>query len=155
MNAAKSAIITMTRAVNGHRIEYMWSQFREAWALAELNRCELRHFVKTAGHRAGMDEVALSYLQGHAPEGMGGQYDHPEDDEDIFDRQRSALPNGALGLLRPPVVEVAPGVDREQLELLARYNAGGLSTRDLADGIEALRLQKFRAAAGSPLYLQK
>lgn len=135
------------------QIARLWERFRAEWSLPALNRVELRHFVKSVGHKAGMDEVALCYLQGHKPEGMGGHYDNPEDNEDIFDRQRSALPAGPLGSLKPPVVELAPGIDREVLDLVATYMRGGMVTSDLANRMEALRLKALAAPAGSPFAL--
>ncbi|HKZ58480.1 MAG TPA: hypothetical protein VJ547_01360 [Candidatus Thermoplasmatota archaeon] len=135
------------------RVGYLWEQFEETWGLPHVNRAELRHYVKTAGHDARMDEVALAYMQGHEPEGMGGQYDNPEDPETIYDRQRSALPKGPLGTLKPLVtLQSGANVDGASANLLAEYLRGEMSTREFSDRVEALRLKAASGPTGQVLH---
>ena len=135
------------------RIEGVWDAFRarkrrEGVELPMLNRVDLRHFVKSAGHDARMEEVALYLMQGQKPEGMAGQYDNPKDPEQIFDRQRSALPAGPLGTLRAPTVEIVSGPAEAVTALVAAYMDGEMSSRDFQDRAEALRFEALKASTG-------
>jgi len=137
------------------RIVCLWNAFRtrkrrEGVELPKLNRVDLRHFVKSAGHDARMEEVALYLMQGQEPPGMAGQYDNPKDPEQIFDRQRSALPTGALGTLQAPRVEIVSGPTEAVTALVTAYMDGEMSSRDFQDRVEALRFEALKASAGQP-----
>jgi hypothetical protein len=57
--------------------------FAAAWKLDWVSPSEGWQFVNTAGNRARMDDVAICAPQGHTPMGITGEYDHPEENEDI------------------------------------------------------------------------
>jgi integrase len=138
-------------AMNKERFDAFWSHLERKWRLEamDLSPSHLRHFVTTAARKAGMDEVARAYLQGHDPRSIGiaGQYDAPEDHEDLFDRQRTALPEGALGTIRLPKSIDATGIEPEALKAVAAYLDGNLSTAEIANQLDQIRTRALKARA--------
>ena len=73
---------------------------------------------------------------------MRDWYDSPQL-EDIFAEQEDRLPNGPLGFLEPPVVEIEGGIPRETVELLTRYLNNELSTYDFGNQMEKVRMERL------------
>jgi hypothetical protein len=68
--------------------------------------------------------------------------------ENIFAEQEDQLPNGPLGFLEPPVVEIEGGLPKEIVEILMRYLDNEVSTYELRSQIEKIRM--VRLATNSP-----
>ena len=122
----------------------------------------LQEFALAAGHHE--DQVALrdegrreqrrpvpAQLVVYARSiGIAGQYDAPEDDEDIFDRQRAALPKGALGTIEPPSVSAENGIDPAAAEAVQAYMRGELTTAEVAERLDRARTRTLKANALAP-----
>ena len=78
---------------------------------------------------------------------MRDWYDNPQL-EDVFAEQEDCLPNGPLGFLEPPTVEIEGGLPKEIVEILTRYLNNELSTYDLGSQIEKIKM--VRLATTSP-----
>jgi len=72
---------------------------------------------------------------------MRDWYDSPQL-EDIFSEQEDRLPNGPLGFLEPPVVEIEGGLPKEIVEMLTRYLNNELSSMELVSQVERIRLDR-------------
>ena len=102
---------------------------------------------------SGMSKMASAYQMGHNPVTKGSMrdhYDNPEVDE-ALDEQSALLPNGVLGYLDPPKVEVVQAVDPVLAAILVEYMAGKLTTMELANRMETLRLKQHEKAISSAL----
>ncbi len=99
-----------------------------------------------------MDEVGRALMKGHDARSIGiaGQYDAPEDDEDIFDRQRAALPEGALGTIGAPMVGAIIGLDPEAAKAVTAYMNGQLTTAEVAERLDRARTRAMRANSLTP-----
>ncbi len=71
---------------------------------------------------------------------MRDWYDNPALEE-IFEEQAEILPDGPLGTLTTPKVEMAEGVAPECVNLLREYLNGGIGTMEFATKMESLRLK--------------
>ncbi len=82
--------------------------------------------------------------------GVAGQYDAPEDDEDIFDRQRAALPDGALGTIGAPTVDAISGLDTDAANAVKAYLSGQLTTAEVAERLDRARTRAMKSSALAP-----
>jgi len=78
---------------------------------------------------------------------MRDWYDNPQL-EDIFAEQEDCLPNGPLGFLEPPTVEIEGGLPKEIAEIVTQYLNDELSTYDLGTQIE--KVKNARRVMNSP-----
>jgi len=74
-------------------------------------------------------------------------YDSPQL-EDIFAEQEECLPNGPLGFLEPPVVEIEGGLPKEIIEILSNYLSNNrMSTHELGSKMEKFRMDRLTATS--------
>ncbi len=66
-----------------------------------------------------------------------------------MDEQRLEFPQGALGVLKPPTITVADGLEAE-IGLVREWREGNLGTMDLMARLEALRMKARRPVAVGP-----
>lgn len=114
-----------------------WGGYIKRWELPRLTPRAFRKFVRTKCVESGMDIVARSYLQGHAPPGMDGRYDNPEMME-LAARQSRALPKGALEAILDPTVKVMDNVTKAEVEMVAAWKAKQIGDFELVDGLRRL-----------------
>jgi hypothetical protein len=94
-----------------------------------------RHWVKRKAEQAGLDPSTADYLQGHQPKTDGGlSYGKVRDWETVVDEQRSKWPDGPLGFVFGPKVEVRDE-DAVYLRLIADFKAGRIGELELAVAI--------------------
>jgi integrase len=125
---------------------------RKKWGLPPLLPKDLRHWVATQTRKAGLSKQASAFLMGHDPTQGGSMrdwYDNPPEDA-ILDEQMQALPDGPLGLLTPPTVEIVQGIPEDAAELVRTYFAGEIGTMDFATRMETVRLK-----AGTPFIQER
>ena len=123
-------------------INQQWQLWCEANGLPRLRPKEMRHWVATTCRKAGLSKQASAYLMGHDATSGGSMrdwYDQPHIEE-ILAEQAKILPDGPIGFLMPPKVEI---VDRDAdiLALWAEYKAGKISSMEFssrAEGIKSL-----------------
>jgi hypothetical protein len=75
---------------------------------------------------------------------MRDWYDRPQL-EDVLAEQAERLPNGALGYLEPPEVEMLgmEGIPNEALSLLQSYLKGEVPTMEFMNRIESIRISSL------------
>jgi integrase len=125
-----------------------WVNLEEKWGLPHLRPSEIRHWVATTARKSGLSKQASAYLMGHDPtqgDSIRDWYDQPQL-ADVFLEQEDRLPNGPLGFLEPPVVEIEGGLPKEVSEILTRYFSNELSTMEFANEIERIRLKRATSA---------
>jgi len=124
-----------------------WIGLEKKWGLPHLRPSEIRHWVATTARKSGLSKQASACLMGHDPTQGGSMrdwYDSPQL-EDIFAEQEDRLPNGPLGYLDPLTVEIEGGLPKEIVELLTRYFSNELSTYDLGNQLEKVRMNRLMA----------
>jgi integrase len=134
-----------TEGLHRVRVGYIWQRLEKRWGLPHLRPKDLRHWVAGVCRRVGLSKQASAYLMGHDSASGGAMrdwYDAPQL-QDVFLEQEECLPNGALGYLDPPRVEVIGGLPEEAISLLRSYLTGELPTLEFMNKIEALRLSNM------------
>ncbi|HUS56679.1 MAG TPA: hypothetical protein VMY17_01515, partial [Thermoplasmata archaeon] len=89
---------------------------------------------------------STAYLQGHDPTQGGSMrdwYDAPGVEE-TFCEQAERIPNGPLGVIEPPEIEVTGGLPKEVSAMVSQFMDGSVGTLELMNGLEKCRanLQK-------------
>jgi len=138
-----------TRIQNSNDFLSHWVGLEQKWGLPHLRPSEVRHWVATTCRRAGLSKQASAYLMGHdATQGdsMRDWYDNPQL-ADVFLEQEDRLPNGPLGFLEPPTVEIEGGLPKEIVGMLTRYLSNELSTMEFASEVEKIRLNRAAMAS--------
>jgi hypothetical protein len=124
-----------------------WIWLEKKWGLPHLRPKELRHWVATTTRKSGLSKQASAYLMGHDPtqgDSMRDWYDNPQV-EDIFAEQEDRLPYGPLGFLDPLTVEIEGGLPKEIIEIVAKYLNNELSTMELGNQMEKVRMDRLTA----------
>ena len=137
------------RPLNNSLVECALRSFERRWGLKHLAPALFRHWVKTVCRR--LSDPALAALQGHAPPKDGSMrhvYDTPSI-ERILDEQATEFPDGALGILRPPTVSVAPEYQAE-LQAVIEWKAGRMSLVQLMTRLEELQRRQLVTAPLGP-----
>jgi len=111
------------RQLTEHAFRYVWNGFMDRWKFKDgerLTPAYFRHFVITKCRQAKLIGAPRATLVGHDiaedPEFFTDDYDNP-DVESLLEDQRSALPNGPLGRLRPLDVQVVGEVPGDLIVL--------------------------------------
>lgn len=136
--------LDQNRQLDQRQISKIWRQLRAKWGLPGLRPKDCRHWVATACRKAGLSKQASALQMGHdsaAGGAMRDWYDSPQL-ADILDEQAAKLPRGALGLLRPPELEVVQGIPPEAMGLLRDFLDGRCGAIELASKMEAIRLRQ-------------
>jgi integrase len=139
-----------TRAQGTLQFRLHWIRLEEKWGLPHLRPKELRHWNASTARKSGLSKQASASMMGHdATQGgsMRDWYDSPRL-EDIFAEQEDRLPNGPLGFLEPPIVEIEGGLPKEIIEIVTQYLNDELSTYDMGTGIE--KVKNARRAMNNP-----
>ncbi len=79
---------------------------------------------------------------------MRNVYDTPAI-EAIIDEQHSKFSDGAVGVMRPPAMKIADGMEAE-LSLLREWKAGRLGIMELMSKLKALERRKTAKAVLEP-----
>ena len=126
------------------RLKRHWNRLIKKWDLPPLKRKDVRHWVATTCRKAGLSKQASACLMGHdatAGGAMRDWYDNPPM-EDIFAEQAERLPDGPLGTLRPPRIEIVADIPPEVLEVVKDYIDEKIGTMEFASRMEGLKSQK-------------
>jgi len=102
---------------------YHWGKLQRKYGLPHLRPVDVRHWVASSCRKAGLSKQATAALMGHDPTQGGAMcdwYDNPQT-ADYLDEQALRFPNGPLGMLDPPAIEIAEGMPPEVLSLVAAY----------------------------------
>lgn len=129
-------------------VRRQWSRFQKRHGLQTLLPCHLRHFVSTACRRAGLSKQATAYLQGHDPTQGGSMrdwYDAPLV-EDALDEQAERIPNGPLGVIEPPKIEVTDGLPKDVVAMVSQFLDGSTGTLELMNALEKCRTDLQKAS---------
>ena len=130
-----------SREQNPRIMRERFQRHSRKWGLPALRPVDMRHWVASACRKSGLSKVASAHMMGHDPSQSGTMrdwYDRPQL-EDIFCEQGDCLPNGPLGLLRPPELELVEGLPVEAAQLIVEFLNGTIGAFDLASRAEKLR----------------
>ena len=138
------------RMQESDQLRFHWIGLEKKWGLPRLRPSEVRHWVATTARKSGLSKQASACLMGHDPTQGGSMrdwYDSPQL-EDIFAEQEECLPNGPLGFLEPPVVEIEGGLPKEIIEILSNYLSNNqMSTHELGSKMEKFRMDRLTATS--------
>jgi integrase len=123
------------------RLHVLWHDFQKRWRLPALMPKGLRHWVATKTREAGLSVPATARMMGHDVDKsiMRQVYDNPRS---VRVEQRTKLPNGVLGLLCPPSVEVIEDIPGEALEVLRLRKAKKIGFIDMCQRLETIMDQQ-------------
>jgi integrase len=137
--------------LNGHPMDHknimeIFIRLTDRWNLPKLRPKDMRHWVCTQCRKVDLSKPASAYLLGHnaaSGSAMRDWYDNPQKSE-VFDEQSAKLPNGPLGLLDIPKVEIIQGLPSEALELLRSYMDGKIGVMEFMTKMESVRMNSAR-----------
>jgi len=119
-----------------------WTKMEKKWGLPYLRSNGLRHWVSHVGCEVRLSKPALAALMGHDTRSgwMSDWYNSPKI-ETILEEQAEKLPNGPLGDLDPPSVELIGMAheDQEILEEWHRYKVHEIGLREFSDRAETIK----------------
>lgn len=133
---------------SSENVRAQWRRLQEKHSLPLLLPCHMRHFVSTACRRAGLSKQATAYLQGHDPTQGGSMrdwYDAPLV-EDALDEQAERIPNGPLGVIESPEIEVTDGLPKEVSAMVSQFLDGSTGTLELMNALEKCRVNIQKAS---------
>lgn len=116
-----------------------WDVVAKKYKVARLTPRQLRKWVKVRAREAGLNKPATSMMMGHDT-GQGDMqdwYDKPPIEE-ILDAQSRDFPQGALGCVLSPTVEIVEE-DSEAMVIWHEFKADKIGTMELATKLEKLK----------------
>jgi integrase len=135
--------IELSRSVNGQVLYREWHRFERTWALPSLNPNAFRHFVCRTCESVGLSKSASGYLVGHDTR-QGETYRNwyaNLDVEEALEEQRRKIPNGVMGLIRAPKVDLAEEIPSQLLSLCLEFIEGKIGDLDFASKAGIIRTQ--------------
>lgn len=122
------------KPLNVGLLRKIWSRFQERHKLPKLTPCDFRHFVCWKCEEVDLTNSASAYLTGH-DSSQGETYRNWYANlsiEDALVEQEAKLPNGILGLLRKPEVELVREMPRPMIDLVTQFLDGKIGELDFA-----------------------
>ena len=101
----------------------------------------LDHYAPGVCRKVDLSKQASAALMGHDPssnDSMRDWYDNPPVEE-LLDEQAARLPNGPLGFLDPPVMEIVEGMTSDEKTLWAKWKACQIGALEFAQALEKLQ----------------
>ncbi|MCJ7463837.1 MAG: tyrosine-type recombinase/integrase, partial [Thermoplasmata archaeon] len=144
-----SGRIDSKREQDNRILRRRWEHLRKKYGLPQLRPCDMRHFVSSACRKAGLSKQASAILQGHdSSQGdcMRDWYDNCPL-TDLLEEQAQCLPDGPLGSVLKPKVELTEGLSPEIVSVVTEYLAGRVGTMDFASRMESLRFKSLPLVA--------
>ena len=123
-----------TRPINEFLLRRTWHRFEVAHKLPKLTPCDFRHHVCLKCDQAKMTNSASAYLVGHDSsrgETYRNWYANLHIDDALLE-QEEKIPNGILGLLRKPEIELVRDMPRPLIDLVTQFLDGKIGEVDFA-----------------------
>jgi integrase len=145
-NRAKRLFVNREQSTDNVRGQ--WKRIQARHGLQPLLPCQMRHFASTACRRAGLSKQSTAYLQGHDPTQGGCMrdwYDAPGVEE-AFCEQAERIPNGPLGVIEPPEIEVTDGLPKAVSAMVSQFLDGSVGTLELMKALDECRTNLQKAS---------
>ncbi|HIH00795.1 TPA: hypothetical protein HA259_01705 [Thermoplasmata archaeon] len=145
-NRAKQLLFSREQSTDNVRGQ--WKRIQVRHGLQPLLPCQKRHFASTACRRADLSKQSTAYLQGHDPTQGGSMrdwYDAPGVEE-AFREQAERIPNGPLGVIEPPEIEVTDDLPKDVSAMVSQFLDGSMGTLELIDALEKHKASFPRAS---------
>ena len=111
-----------------------WLRFQQRWKLPKLSPSDFRHFVYLKCDDVRLTNSASAYYVGH-DSSRGETYRNwyanlPVDDAILEQEQK--IPDGILGLLRKPEIELVREMSRPLIDMVSQFMDGQIGELELA-----------------------